>query len=46
MALTSALPLDDQNTFTCRSCKVAYITDDHVPITGLRRLNDDAASQS
>lgn len=42
MALISAIIEEDQNTFTGETCKVSYITDDHVPITGLRRLNDNA----
>jgi hypothetical protein len=26
-----------QHTFECRGCKVIYMTDDHVPVTGTRQ---------
>jgi hypothetical protein len=45
MTLASAEAVaEDQNTFECPHCILVYVADEHVPVTGLRKLDDQSSS--
>ena len=45
MTLASAEAVaEDQNTFECPHSILVYVADEHVPVTGLRKLDDQSSS--